>query len=109
MGNFFSSEDDSTDENHFIKDPKKSIKNKEFDLILDVRTDDERKDGYYNPSYHISLDMLEKVFPKKFTDKNIKVLIYCRTGRRASQAVEKLQNLGYKNINYTKKNYLELA
>ncbi len=92
-----------------IENPKDLIKNGQIDLVLDVRSLNERKQGYYNPSYHIPLDLLEQAFPKKFLDKNIRVLVYCRTGNRASQAVEILKNLGYNNVYYTTLNYSELA
>lgn len=109
MGNFYSNENDSIMNQHFIEDPRKMIKEKQFDIILDVRTVDERKAGYYNQSYHIPLDLLSQVFPKEFPNKDIKVLIYCRSGRRALDAVLILENLGYKNIYHTKKNFLQLA
>ncbi len=92
----------------FIEEPKDLIKKKKFDLILDVRSVDEWNQGHNVNAVNIPLDLLQKIFPKKFPNKEIKVLIYCRTGNRASQAVEKLNSLGYKNIYYTSKNYSEL-
>ena len=109
MGNFYSNDNDSINEKHLIEDPRKMIKEKQFDIILDVRTVDERKAGYLDSSYHIPLDLLSEVFPKEFPNKDIKILMYCRSGRRTRDAVLILENLGYKNIYYTKKNFLQLA
>ncbi len=93
----------------YIEEPNDLIKKNKFDLILDVRTVDEWNQGHYSRALNIPLDVLEKVFPKKFTDKEIKILIHCRSGNRASQASKILQNLGYTNIYYTSKNYSQLT
>lgn len=109
MGNFYSNENDSIMNQHFIEDPRKMIKEKQFDIILDVRTVDERKAGYLDSSYHIPLDLLSEVFPKKFPNKDIKILMYCRSGRRTRDAVLILKHLGYRNIYYTDRNFSQLA
>ncbi len=72
------------------------LRKKKFDLLLDVRSVDEWNQGHNVHAVYIQLDLLQKIFPKKFPNKEIKVLIYCRTGNRACQTVEKLNSLGYK-------------
>jgi rhodanese-related sulfurtransferase len=80
---------------------KKMIKNSEFDLILDVRTDLERNTlGYYSGSIHIQSADLEKIMPVEYPNKNIRILAYCNTGHRERLAVEKLHSLGYNNALY---------
>lgn len=106
---FYDVDSDSISKRHLIKDPRKLIRDNKFDIILDVRTVDERKAGYLDSSYHIPLDKLSAVFPKEFPDRDIKILMYCRSGRRTRDAVLILKHLGYKNIYYTNKNFLELA
>jgi len=77
------------------------IKNNEIDLILDVRTDVERKTlGFYPGSVHIQSADLEKVMPNLYPNKQIRILAYCNTGHRARMATEKLHKLGYTNSVY---------
>ena len=77
---------------------KKSIG--KFDLILDVRTQDEWNDGHYPSAIHIPIDRLDKKFSKIYPDKNFHILIYCKSGNRASKAQSILDGLGYKNVYY---------
>jgi phage shock protein E len=83
------------------EEAKERIKNKEFDVILDVRTDFERNTvGYYPTSVHIEGSHLEDMMPKFYPDKSIRILIYCNTGQRARHAIDILQKMGYKNTLY---------
>lgn len=77
---------------------KKLIKQNYFNVILDVRENDEWADGHYLSAYHIPLNNLSKKFYSKFPNKNDNILIYCRSGMRASKAKEILESQGYKNI-----------
>jgi rhodanese-related sulfurtransferase len=80
---------------------KKMIQNKEFDLILDVRTDLELQTlGYYPGSVHIQSADLKNQMHRKFPNKNIHILAYCNSGQRARKATEILHELGYKNALY---------
>jgi rhodanese-related sulfurtransferase len=91
------------------EEAKVLIKNKDVDLILDVRTDFERETlGSYPGSIHIQAADLESRMPLQFPDKSIKILAYCNTGQRARKAVEKLQELGYKNTHYISTTYTVL-
>ncbi len=67
-------------------------------MLVDVRTEEERKDGYIEgsiliPDYEIS-EKAEQLLP----DKNQTILLYCRTGRRSAQAAQALANLGYTSV-----------
>jgi len=80
---------------------KKMIQNKEFDLILDVRTDLELQTlGYYPGSVHIQSADLKNQMHRDFPNKNIHILAYCNSGQRARKATEILHELGYKNALY---------
>ena len=80
---------------------KKMIKNKKFDLILDVRTNLERQTlGYYPGSVHIQSADLKNQMHRDFPNKNIHILAYCNSGQRARKATEILHELGYKNALY---------
>jgi hypothetical protein len=57
---------------------KKMIQNKEFELILDVRTNLERQTlGYYPGSVHIQSADLKNQMHRDFPNKNIHILAYC--------------------------------
>ena len=65
---------------------------------VDVREPDEFAVGHIPGAKLLPLgDVLtraEEVMP----DKNAQWLIYCRTGRRSADAVQKLESLGYTNL-----------
>ena len=80
---------------------KQLIQDKKIDLILDVRTNLERNTlGSYPGSVHIQSSELEELMPKKYPDRNIRILAYCNSGQRARIATEKLHALGYVNAVY---------
>lgn len=82
------------------------IKNKEFDIILDVRTDFELKTlGFYPGSVHIQSADLERLMPTLYPNKNLRILAYCNSGHRARNATEKLHKLGYNNSVYISSHY----
>lgn len=82
------------------------IKNKEFDIILDVRTDFELKTlGFYPGSVHIQSADLERLMPSLYPNKNLRILAYCNSGHRARNATEKLHKLGYNNSVYISSHY----
>jgi len=85
---------------------KELIKNNKLDVILDVRTDLERKTlGYYPGSIHIQSSDLEKQMPLQFPNKQTRILAYCNSGQRARSATEKLHKLGYNNSVYIATTY----
>ncbi len=67
-------------------------------LIVDVRTQQEYDEGHIVGAILVpSTDILEgKV--DAFPDKEQKLFLYCRTGRRAEDAAQKLTELGYTNV-----------
>jgi len=88
---------------------KNRIKNKQVDVILDVRTDLERSTlGFYPGSVHIQSADLEKKMPGMFPNKKITILAYCNTGHRARLATDKLHKLGYNNAVYISSTYKSL-
>ena len=67
-------------------------------VILDVRTEEEYAEGHIPgailiPDYEIA-QKAESILP----DKDQKILVYCRSGRRSKNAAEALLALGYTNI-----------
>ena len=87
---------------------KKLIKQNYFDVILDVREKDELVSGHYPSATHIPLGEVKNKFHLKYPNKNIKILIYCRSGMRARNAKEILEAQGYLNISVLNGTYTNL-
>lgn len=69
-------------------------------VILDVRTAEEFNQGHIDNA--INIDFYSKTFTEdviKAIDKNKKIALYCRSGRRSATAAEKLSPLGYNVVN----------
>ena len=93
----------ATDSSHRIssEEAKRRISAKEIDVVLDVRTETERKTlGIYPGSLHIQSADLPVEAPKQLPNKKARILAYCNTGHRARMATDKLHELGYKNAVY---------
>jgi phage shock protein E len=83
------------------EDAKARLAKKDFDVVLDVRTDMERKTlGLYPGSIHVPSGEIEARIGKEISNKGAKILVYCNTGQRARLAAEKMKELGYKNVVY---------
>ncbi len=67
-------------------------------VLLDVRTPEEHKSGYLDGAVLLPLAELESKITKKIPGKNTPIYIYCRSGRRAGTAVEKLKAMGYTDL-----------
>lgn len=64
-------------------------------VYLDVRTDDEYKQGHILDSQHIPLGLLSGRANELEDLKDKPLIIYCRTGARSSQAGSVLKKLGF--------------
>ena len=66
--------------------------------IIDVRTPKEYKSGYIDGAVNIHL--YDKDFGKQIDklDKNETVYVYCKAGGRSAEAVEIMQEKGFKHI-----------
>ncbi|MBE6404992.1 MAG: rhodanese-like domain-containing protein [Lentisphaerae bacterium] len=67
-------------------------------VLLDVRTPEEHKTGYLEGAVLLPLAELESKISSKVSGKNTPIYIYCRSGRRAGTAVEKLKTMGYTDL-----------
>jgi phage shock protein E len=85
---------------------KEMIMDNKIDVVLDVRTEAERNTlGYYDGSTHIQGSDLEKRMRNEYPNKDLRIIIYCNTGRRARIAADKLHKMGYKNTMYISSPY----
>jgi rhodanese-related sulfurtransferase len=63
-------------------------------IILDVRSENEYKNGHIESSINLPLDKIENI---KY-NKDTKIIVYCQSGNRSKQAALKLIGMGYTNI-----------
>ena len=66
--------------------------------FLDCRTKKEYKSGHIPGAINIPRGLLEFKIGKKIPDKNASIVIYCKSGGRASLGCCNLVRMGYKNI-----------
>jgi len=85
--------------NYNAAEVKQMMKENKNVVLLDVRTDGERKAGSIKPSIHIPLHEISTKADqlKKYESKEI--ICYCQTGSRSISAVSKLQKLGFNAAN----------
>ena len=67
-------------------------------LLIDVRSKEEFKDGRLANAINIEYENIAKISQAIGQEKNRSVVLYCRSGRRASVALTELSKLGYDNI-----------
>ncbi|WP_408069267.1 rhodanese-like domain-containing protein [Butyrivibrio sp. JL13D10] len=65
-------------------------------VLLDVRNEDEFKEGHIPGSINIPLGNIEDV-ENKISDHDTPVFVYCLRGTRSAQAVSKMKAMGYNN------------
>ena len=67
-------------------------------VILDVRTEEEYAEGHIPGAILIPDCEITQKAESILPDKDQKILVYCRSGRRSKNAAEALLALGYTNI-----------
>lgn len=67
-------------------------------VILDVRTEDEYKDGYIANSVHLPLGQLKSRVSDLNPYKEQPIIVCCRTGNRSSQAAVILKKQGFGDL-----------
>ena len=68
-------------------------------IILDVRRNDEYKSGHIPGARLLTMETISaESAAKVLPNKNLLILIYCRSGRRSKIAAQKLLDLGYTNL-----------
>ena len=60
-------------------------------ILLDVRSEKEYKEGHNPKAIHIPHTVIEREVPRRFPGKETPFFIYCRSGKRAGIALEKLK------------------
>jgi rhodanese-related sulfurtransferase len=81
------------------QEASQKIKKERNVILLDVRTDTERKKNSIRGSYHIPITSIanSETELKKF--KGAEIICYCQTGNRSLNAAAKLKKLGFNASN----------
>ena len=80
------------------REAKEIIDNKSNIIIIDVRREDEYQTGHIEDAICIPNEVISNQAESLLPDKEQEILVYCRSGNRSSQAVNKLLDLGYTNV-----------
>lgn len=68
-------------------------------ILVDVRTQEEYDTKHIEGAVLLTLDTIDEVSILDVADsKDDVIIVYCQSGNRSGQAVEKLNSLGYKNV-----------
>lgn len=82
-----------------VQEASQKIKSERNVVLLDVRTETERKQGFIRGSFHIPLTSLGSKENELRKFKNAEIICYCRTGSRSLNAAAKLKKLGFNSAN----------
>ncbi|MDY3617747.1 MAG: rhodanese-like domain-containing protein [Agathobaculum sp.] len=66
--------------------------------IVDVRTEEEYREGHVQDAILVPNETISTEPPEALPDKDAKLLVYCRSGRRSKDASDKLVDMGYQNV-----------
>ncbi len=89
---------------------RSAIKHHEIAAILDVRTPEEWSTGHARDAIHIPINQIASALPHHIQSRGTPILFYCRTGRRAADAAQIAQELGYRRVYYLSDgDYTDLA
>jgi len=71
---------------------------KERFVLIDVRTEKEFESGHIEGAVWVPRGKLEFELPKLYSDPEVQLVLYCRSGARSALAVKALSYVGYKNV-----------
>lgn len=67
-------------------------------VLLDVRTQEEFNNGHIPGALLLPYDEIDQKAAQLLPEKEKKIIIYCRSGRRSAIAKDSLEALGYTNV-----------
>ena len=67
-------------------------------VIIDVRSESEWNEGHLSKAYRVDWDEIAGSIEEIVPDKNVQIILYCRSGNRAGKSMKILTNLGYTNL-----------
>ncbi len=94
-------ENEENEQDRYVKitseEAKEMIDNEDV-IILDVRTEEEFRQGHIEGAILIPDYELDRLAEEKLPDKDATILIYCRSGNRSKLSSHLLIGMGYQNI-----------
>lgn len=66
-------------------------------LLVDVREDDEWRDGHATGAKHLGKGIIERDIEQQVPDKDTELILYCGGGYRSALVADVLQRMGYTN------------
>lgn len=67
-------------------------------VLIDARTPSEYHSGHVRGAILIPYDQIAAQITRHVPEKKTPIRVYCRSGRRASMALDTLQNMGYEDL-----------
>lgn len=67
-------------------------------ILVDVRTQEEYSEKHIDGAILIPNETITDNQPAELPDKDADILVYCRSGKRSSEAAKKLADMGYTNV-----------
>lgn len=80
------------------KQAKQILDNDKDVILLDVREADEYAQGHIPNARLMPLGTIAKQAPTDLPDRDAKLMVYCRSGRRSKMAADTLLTLGYTHV-----------
>ena len=77
---------------------KEMMDTNESFILLDVRNQDEFDEGHIEGALLIPVNQIAELAQELLPDKDIIILVYCRSGRRSVDASQQLVELGYTRV-----------
>jgi len=94
-------EKEEIEQDRYVKltpeEAKEMIDNEDV-IILDVRREEEYRQGHIEGAILIPDYELDKLAEEKLPDKDATILVYCRSGNRSKLSSHLLIGMGYQNI-----------
>jgi rhodanese-related sulfurtransferase len=85
--------------NYSASEVKQMLKSNSNIILLDVRTEQERKSGSIKPSIHIPLHEIDFKTDQLKKYQSSEIICYCQSGMRSVSAAIKLKKLGFNSSN----------
>ena len=80
-----------------VSDTQARLAKEQNVLLVDVREDDEWRDGHATGAKHLGKGIIERDIEQQVPDKNTELVLYCGGGYRSALVADVLQRMGYTN------------
>lgn len=67
-------------------------------ILIDVRDETEYMLGSLDKAVNIPLSKIDTLIKNRVSDNTTPIIVFCQSGKRSAEAVEKLKELGYLEI-----------